>query len=82
MVDPAGADKITVPYILLASMEEPVDTINEFQSKLQVANHVETFDDQIHGFMAARGDLSCSRVKDEYTRGYETLLKFFAKNWA
>lgn len=82
MVDPAGAEKISVPYILLASMEEPADAIKDFQSKLKVVNHVETFEDQVHGFMAARGDLSISRVKEEYTRGYETLLKFFAKNWA
>lgn len=82
MVDPAGAAKIAVPYVLLASMEEPADAIKAFQAQLRVTNHVETFDDQVHGFMAARGDLSSARVKDEYTRGYETLLKFFAKNWA
>ncbi|KAH8760982.1 Alpha/Beta hydrolase protein [Diaporthe sp. PMI_573] len=82
MVDPAGAEKISVPYILLASMEEPAETIKDFESKLKVTCHVETFDDQVHGFMAARGDLSSSRVKDEYKRGYETLLTFFAKNWA
>jgi dienelactone hydrolase len=82
MVDPAGAEKISVPYILLASMEEPAETIKDFESKLKVTCHVETFDDQVHGFMAARGDLSSSRVKNEYKRGYETLLTFFAKNWA
>jgi len=81
MVDPSEAEKITVPYILLASMEEPADTVKEFESKLKVPNHVETFSDQIHGWMAARSDLSNPRVKAEYIRGYKTVLEFFGKNW-
>ncbi|KAI1456329.1 Alpha/Beta hydrolase protein [Annulohypoxylon moriforme] len=82
MVDPAEAGGIKVPFILIASGEEPVDTIKEFENKLKVPNHVETFDDQIHGFMAARADLSNQRVKEEYTRGYQTILDFFGKNWS
>ncbi len=31
------------------------------------------------GRMAARSDLEDSRVKEEYERGYKTLLEFFAK---
>jgi hypothetical protein len=31
--------------------------------------------------MAARADLSDARVKEEYVRGYKTLLEFFGKNW-
>ncbi|KAL8770430.1 MAG: hypothetical protein Q9209_003856 [Squamulea sp. 1 TL-2023] len=81
MIDPAGAEKISVPYILLASGEEPADAVKEFESKLKVPHHVETFVDQAHGFMAARGDLSDPRVKAEYARGYRTLLEFFGKHW-
>ncbi|KAB5562690.1 hypothetical protein GE09DRAFT_960491 [Coniochaeta sp. 2T2.1] len=82
MVDPSEAAGIKVPFILLASKEEPVDKVKEFESKLAVpAKHVETFGDQVHGWMAARADLSDSRVKDEYTRGYKTVLEFFGKNW-
>ncbi|KAI2472703.1 Alpha/Beta hydrolase protein [Annulohypoxylon bovei var. microspora] len=82
MVDPAEADGIKVPFVLLASGEEPADAIKEFESKLKVPNHVETFGDQVHGFMAARADLSDPRVKAEYTRGYQTILDFFGKNWS
>ena len=81
MIDPAGAEKISVPYILLASGEDPADTVKEFESNLKVPHHVETFADQVHGWMAARADLSNSRVKEEYARGYKTLLDFFGKEW-
>jgi dienelactone hydrolase len=82
MIDPSVAEKIPVPYILLASGEEPADTVKEFESNLKVPNHVETFGDQVHGWMAARGDLSNPRVKEEYIRGYKTVLGFFAKHWS
>jgi len=81
MVDPSEAEGIKVPLIMLASEEEPVDKVKEFESKLSVPKHVETFGDQVHGWMAARADLNNSRVKDEYTRGYRTVLEFFGKEW-
>ncbi|KAH8882625.1 alpha/beta-hydrolase [Thozetella sp. PMI_491] len=82
MVDPEEADKIRVPLIMLASKDEPADKVKEFEDKLKVAKHVEIFGDQIHGWMAARSDLKDPRVKEEYVRGYETVLSFFGKNWA
>lgn len=82
MIDPKGAENISVPYIMLASGEDPADAISQFKGNLKVAHYVETFGDQVHGWMAARGDLSDSRVKEEYTRGYKTLLEFFGKHWS
>ncbi|KAK5662923.1 hypothetical protein OQA88_6335 [Cercophora sp. LCS_1] len=82
MVDPKEAESIKVPLILLASGEEPDDKVKAFEENLKVPKHVETFKDQIHGWMAARSDLSDARVKDEYIRGYKTVLDFFAKNWS
>ena len=81
LIDPAGAEKVSVPYILLASGEDPTDTVKEFESKLKVPHYVEIFADQVHGWMAARADLSNPRVKEEYARGYKTLLDFFGKQW-
>ncbi|KAK3365250.1 hypothetical protein B0T24DRAFT_429785 [Lasiosphaeria ovina] len=81
MVDPKEAETIKVPLIMLASGEEPEDKVKEFEAALKVPKHVEIFKDQIHGWMAARADLSDKRVNDEYTRGYKTVLEFFAKNW-
>lgn len=81
MVDPSEASGIKIPLILLASKEEPADKVQEFESKLNVPKHVETFGDQIHGWMAARADLDDPRVKEEYIRGYKTVLQFFGKHW-
>ncbi|KAL2127107.1 hypothetical protein VTI74DRAFT_11322 [Chaetomium olivicolor] len=83
MVDPSDAVGIKVPLIMLASKEEPDDKVAEFEANLKsAAKHVETFKDQIHGWMAARADLKDERVKEEYSRGYKTVLEFFAKNWS
>jgi dienelactone hydrolase len=81
MVDPSGADKIGVPYALVASMEEAPETIKDFESRLKVPHRVETFGDQVHGFMAARADLSDPHVKAEYARGYQIVLEFLGKHW-
>lgn len=61
-------------------MDEPADDVKSFEANLTVPNHVEIFDDQIHGWMAARSNLDDARVKSEYERGYKTLLEFFAKH--
>ncbi len=82
MVDPAEAAGIKVPLVLLASKEEPHDKVAQFEAKLAGPKHVETFKDQIHGWMAARADLKDERVKEEYGRGYKTVLDFFGKHWA
>ncbi|CRK14971.1 hypothetical protein BN1708_017341, partial [Verticillium longisporum] len=80
MVDPEDAKGVKVPFILLASKEEPDEAVGKFEEALQVAKHVETFKDQIHGWMAARADLEDERVKEEYARGYKTVVEFFSKN--
>ncbi|RAK79069.1 alpha/beta-hydrolase [Aspergillus fijiensis CBS 313.89] len=81
MIDPAGAEKIAVPYILLASQEEAPETVQAFEAKLSVPHHVETFGDQVHGWMAARADLSDPHVREEYLRGYRTVLRFLGEHW-
>lgn len=81
MVDAADAAGIRVPLALLASMEESADEVQRFEDALAGPKHVEMFGDQIHGWMGARGDLSDARVRDEYARGYKTLLAFFAQHF-
>ncbi|KAG4270724.1 hypothetical protein FPRO04_02705 [Fusarium proliferatum] len=81
MVDASDAEGLSVPTMLLASKEEPDEEVKKFEDNLKVAKHVETFKDQIHGWMAARADLSDNRVKEEYERGYKTVLEFFGKNF-
>ena len=54
MVDPADAPKVTIPIALLPSMDEDKDAVSKYQSELKVKNEIEWFDDQVHGWMAAR----------------------------
>lgn len=82
MVDAADAEKIKIPIAMLASKDEPAEDVKKFEAALTGPKHVEIFDDQIHGWMAARSDLSDKRVQEEYTRGYKTVLTFFANHWA
>lgn len=65
---------------LLASKDEDAEEVKKYEAKLTGPKHVETFGDQIHGWMAARSDLENPRVKEEYARGYDTVLKFLSKN--
>lgn len=80
MVDPADAKGIKVPLCMLASGDEDANAVKEFGKALSVENHIETFSDQIHGWMAARGDLEKEEVKKEYERGYQVLLDFYHKH--
>jgi dienelactone hydrolase len=81
MVDPNDAKGIKVPLCMLASKDEDAHAVTTFEENLSVeGKHVEIFKDQIHGWMAARADLSDDRVKAEYKRGYETVVEFFGKH--
>ncbi|KAL9102862.1 MAG: hypothetical protein Q9163_002043 [Psora crenata] len=80
MVDRNDAKGITIPLCMLASGDENEDEVKAFNDELQVPNHIETFRDQVHGWMGARGDLKKDRVKEEYERGYKTVLEFYRKH--
>ena len=77
MVDPSDAKGIKIPLCMLASGDEDATAVKKFGENLSVDHHVETFGDQVHGWMAARGDLENERVRKEYERGYGTLLDFY-----
>ncbi len=79
MVDPTEAEKINIPLIMLASKDEVKADLEKFEKNLKGEKHVEIFGDQIHGWMAARSDLDDARVKEEYIRGYKTVVEFFGK---
>ncbi|KAL8958594.1 MAG: hypothetical protein Q9193_004376, partial [Seirophora villosa] len=80
MVDPEEAKGVKIPLCMLASGDENSEDVEKFKDNLNVDKRVETFKDQIHGWMAARGDLKNERVKSEYERGYGILLDFYNKH--
>lgn len=75
-VDPKDAEKVTIPMALLASKDESAEDVQAFQKALKTPNLVETWSTQIHGWMAARGDLADPEVKKEYENGYKTVVSF------
>ncbi|THV70396.1 alpha/beta-hydrolase [Aureobasidium pullulans] len=79
MIDPSDAPGIKIPIAILASGDENAEDVKSFVEALKVPYYSETFADQVHGWMAARGDLVDQRSRAEYERGYATLLRFFAE---
>ncbi|KAI9880960.1 MAG: hypothetical protein M1830_009454 [Pleopsidium flavum] len=65
------------PDLYASLLDEDPKAVEAFKNELKVKNHVETFHDQVHGWMAARGNLQDPRVREEYERGYKTLLDFY-----
>jgi len=80
MTDPADAPKVTIPIAVLPSGDEDKDALTNFQKGLKVKNVLEWFPTQLHGWMAARADLSDEKVASEYKRGYQIVLDFFHQN--
>lgn len=54
MVDPEEAKGVKIPLCMLASGDENPEDVEKFKDNLNVDKRVETFKDQIHGWMAAR----------------------------
>ena len=54
MIDPNEAKGIKIPLCMLASGDESAEDVQKFKDNLTVPNHVETFSDQLHGWLAAR----------------------------
>ena len=80
MVDPNDAKEIKVPFCMLPSGDEDAEAVSRFGENLTTEHHIETFKDQIHGWMAARGDLEDEKVRKEYERGYGILLDYYHKH--
>lgn len=81
MVDPNDAKGIKIPLCMLASGDEDANAVKAFGENLPTSEkHIETFGDQVHGWMAARADLENDKAKKEYERGYQVLLDFYCKH--
>lgn len=80
MVDAADAPNVTIPIFLIPSKDESKDDVKKYEEALKVKHKVTWFDDQIHGFMAARSDLKDKSVLEAYERGYSLLSDWFSEN--
>jgi dienelactone hydrolase len=80
MVDANDAEAITIPIAMLPSKDEPKDDVEKWEKALKVKHVVEWYPNQIHGFLAARADLSDKAVEADYKKGYEFLLNWYSEN--
>ncbi|KAK5052494.1 hypothetical protein LTR84_002358 [Exophiala bonariae] len=86
LIDAKEAAEIKIPTCLLASKDEVAEEIWGYDAKLLTGEedkgkkHVEIFEDQVHGWLSARADLADERVRAEYERGYQIVVKFFAEH--
>lgn len=82
MLKNEDAARVTIPFAILASKDEPAEEVASFAAHLKVPKYIETFPTQIHGWMSARGNLGNPEVLREYERGYRTAVKFLAEHVA
>jgi len=80
MVDANDAPGIKIPFAMLPSKDEPKEDVEKWQKAVKVKNIVQWWPNQVHGFMAARGDLKDPAVKSDYEKAYQLLLNFFHEN--
>ncbi|KAK5115040.1 hypothetical protein LTR62_001737 [Meristemomyces frigidus] len=80
MVDAADAPGVTIPFLMLPSKDENKEDVEKWAKATKVKNSVEWYPDQIHGFMAARGDLKDESVKKDYEKAYGRVLTWFHEN--
>jgi len=77
MVDPSDAEKLSIPFMMLPSKDEDKETCEKHKAAQKTPGFTEFFPTQVHGFMAARSNLSDPEVKKEYERAYKLVLDFF-----
>ena len=80
MVDANDAAGVTIPFAMLPSKDESKEDVEKWQKAIKVKNIVQWWPEQVHGFMAARGDLNDPAVKGDYEKAYSLLLNFFHEN--
>ncbi|KAF1988509.1 dienelactone hydrolase family protein [Aulographum hederae CBS 113979] len=80
LLDPADADVVTVPMMVLPSGDEDVPTVKEFEKRLKEDKYVETFPDRVHGWMASKADFEDVGANADFHRGYKLLSEWFAKH--
>ncbi|OXG39112.1 hypothetical protein J010_07070 [Cryptococcus neoformans] len=77
---PDDVDRINVPLAMLSSSGEDMNVINAIikgvESKNPGKNFFKHFPEQVHGFAAARGDLSGGATTEAYAEAYRLIVKF------
>jgi signal recognition particle receptor subunit beta len=59
------AEKVVIPMVILANKNELKEDVSKYHGALKTPKHVEAFENQVYGFMSARGDLNDNNSKAE-----------------
>ncbi|KAK8040947.1 dienelactone hydrolase [Apiospora phragmitis] len=82
-LDAADAEALSVPYIVLASEDEPADVVAQYKEIIEgrpdKTGVVETYSTMGHGWMGVRAKLDVEDDRKEYERGYKQVADFFGK---
>ncbi|KAF2839867.1 alpha/beta-hydrolase [Patellaria atrata CBS 101060] len=79
-VDPADGEKIARPFLMVPSGDEDEGDVGKWEEKVKGVKKVVWFKGQVHGFMAARGDLEDENVRKAYEEGYGLVLDHFKEH--
>ncbi|KAF2425266.1 hypothetical protein EJ08DRAFT_689420 [Tothia fuscella] len=79
LLDPADAEVVTIPMMILPSGDEDVELVAEYEKRLKTPKHVETFPDRVHGWTSSKADFEDPSANADYHRAYKMLSEFFAK---
>ncbi|KAJ5110402.1 hypothetical protein N7532_000937 [Penicillium argentinense] len=84
LLDPADAQFVSIPHMVLASKDEEADKVAAYAPLVAPKSGVvETYSSMWHGWMGARANLENEESRAEYVRGrYAQLADFFEKHLA
>lgn len=81
MIDPTEVPGVTVPVLLIASKEEPVELLTQFEANLKPdvkkQSRFETYGSMHHGFAASRARFDDEDNREKFTLAYQEFAKFF-----
>jgi len=83
LLETKDAEKIVIPHVVLPSMEEIPEAMDEWTEALLKASpesYAETFDDMVHGWTSSRADFNNQHAFQEYLRAYRIIRTFFAQH--
>jgi len=73
------APRIACPLLVLCSKDEPESDYAEYVPLLKVPHSVVRFDDMVHGWLSARGDLERGEVRKGFDNGYALIGEWFRR---
>ena len=71
-MEKVDAEKLVIPHIVLASKDEPVETVRAYSEIIKgngKGGLVDTYPSMWHGWMGARANLEEEESRDQYARG-------------